>query len=299
MKFTNKFKFPSPVVKALTADNYSRGESHRSVTQLIDSPRVRVLRAEYPNLMVEDVSERVWSILGTAIHNIFEHCSEGTEHLPEERLFVKIDGWIISGAIDLQTSEANGSITVRDYKSTSVWSVVFGKKEWENQLNAYAWLIRKSKGITATKLEVITIVRDWDRRKGKAAKGNYPPAPIVVVPIKLWSIEEQDKYMQSRIELHSDAEFSRLVGERLPLCTELERWEKKSTYAVKKTKNKRALRVFDSMDEAEAYFAQKDYGEEHSIEFRRGEVVRCREDFCKVAAVCDQYQGEVWSAKGC
>ena len=44
MKVTNKFNLPQPVVTALTQDNYDSGGSHRSITQLIDSPRVSILR---------------------------------------------------------------------------------------------------------------------------------------------------------------------------------------------------------------------------------------------------------------
>lgn len=39
MKLTNRFGLPDPVVRALTRNEYSKGHSNRSITQLIDSPR--------------------------------------------------------------------------------------------------------------------------------------------------------------------------------------------------------------------------------------------------------------------
>ena len=83
MQLTNKHNLPKPVVDALTKDNYSRGSSNRSITQLIDSPRIRILRAEHDAEMTEDASEKVWSVLGTAVHNMFEDAVSDKEHISE------------------------------------------------------------------------------------------------------------------------------------------------------------------------------------------------------------------------
>ena len=64
-------------------------------------------------------------------------------HVVEERLFAEVDDWVISGAIDLQRSESDGTITILDYKCTSVGSVIFGKIEWVKQLNFYGWLAER------------------------------------------------------------------------------------------------------------------------------------------------------------
>ena len=57
-------------------------------------------------------------MLGTAVHKVFEDYS-GDDVISEERLFVDVDGWTISGAIDLQDDEGPS-----DYKCTSVWAVI-------------------------------------------------------------------------------------------------------------------------------------------------------------------------------
>ena len=59
MKLTNKYGLPQPVVTALTRSEYSRGESNRSITQLIDAPRVRILKQEHQEELTEDVSEKL------------------------------------------------------------------------------------------------------------------------------------------------------------------------------------------------------------------------------------------------
>ena len=60
----------------------------------------------------------------------------------------------------------------------------------------------------------------------------------------------------------------------------------------KKRGNKRALRVFDSMAEAETFAGE---AAEREIEERRGKRVRCEDNWCRVAQWCEQYENEAWS----
>lgn len=298
MKFTNKFNLPEPVVRAMTFDDYSRGASNRSITQLIDSPRIRILRAEHDDTITEDVSDRAWSVLGRAVHKIFEDNTDPDTEQAEERMFLEVDGWVISGAIDLQVQHdqfAIENMTMVDYKCTSVWSVIYGKQEWVNQLNAYAWLARHANGTKVDRLQIVTVLRDWNRNEA-ARRDDYPQCPITIVPIDCWSDEDQDAYMAERIRIHSEAEFARLTGDPIPLCTDHERWMKPTKYAVKKDGRKTAVRVLNSMEEAEDYIKQKNLDSKHSVELRPGEPTRCVGDYCNVAHICDQFQSEVWGA---
>ena len=118
----------------------------------------------------------------------------------------------------------------------------------------------------------------------------YPSAPITIIPIELWSDEKQDQYIAGRVKLHQDAEYERLTGGSLPLCSDLERWARPSTWAVKKKANKRAMRVFNSEQEAEEYFKEKNLDKKHSIEERIGKNIRCEADYCGVARWCDQFE---------
>ena len=288
MKTTNKFKLPEVVVSALTKDTYSRGDSNISVTTLIDSPRVGILKRKHDDEIEIDVVDYLWSRFGTAMHNVFEDATEEADHLSEERLFVDYMGWKISGAIDLQTFSGKDLI-VSDYKVTSAWAVMNEKVEWHNQLNSYAWLVRQAKGLSVTKLQIIAILRDWQRRK--AGDGDYPISPIMVVNIPLWSEGEQDDYMHERVTLHQSAEFNYMSGGELPLCSDKERWAKPTTYAVMKKNRVRAIKIHQKLDVAELH--AEELGKDHYVETREGECTRCTGDWCRVSQWCDQYQGEI------
>ena len=285
MIITNHTGLPEPVFKALTRNDYSKGKSNRSVTQLIDSPRVRVLRKENDEKIEEDAADMLWSVLGTAVHKMFEE-HEADQHIVEERLYAEIDNWIISGAIDIQREEGDGSVTILDYKCTSAWSVIYGKSEWDKQLNFYAWLAEHDKGCTVGALKICAVLRDWQRKKAEV-DSSYPQAPIVIVDIPLWSRQVRDEYVRERVRIHQEAEFERLTGGDLPLCSDEERWKKDDQFAVKKIGTKRAIKLFDSMDDAFAYMK-----ENQEIETRKGRSIRCEDNYCKVAEFCDQYRRE-------
>ena len=293
MEISNNFGLPEFVVDALTFSTYSRGDAQISVTQLIDSPQVQMLQRELSNVVSQDVTDLIFLRFGTAMHKLFEQAVTDTGGIAEERMFFKHMDWNISGQIDLQEINIDGA-TLSDFKVTSAWSVVFGPKvEWVNQLNSYAWLVRHAKNVEVTKLQIIAILRDWNRRK--AGNNDYPDSPIQIVDIPLWNVEQQDQYMTDRIRLHQGAEAERLRGGPLPLCTDEERWMKPTTYAVKARTadgkpRKRALRVFDSILEAEEFLHTKDHT--HLIETRPGENTRCR-NWCLVSQHCAQYQHEL------
>lgn len=288
MKITNKTGLPLPIVESLSQDSYSRGESNRSITQLIDSPRVRILRMEHQDKLETDASEMVWAALGNAVHLMFEQAAKADNHISEQRLYLKHEsGWTISGAIDLQIVNADGSISICDYKCTSVWSVIFGKKEWETQLNGYAWLLRHAKGVPVRELKIVAVLRDWNWRDAQL-KPDYPQAPLIEVNIPLWLDDFQDEYFDGRIALHKEAERSRMFGEQIPHCSDDERWAKGPSFAVKKGANKKAVRVLASAREAEDYIKQKNE-KGLWVEERQGEATRCSRNYCGVADFCEQY----------
>lgn len=289
MKITNKHNLPEPIVKALSHDSYDKGNSNRSITQLIDAPRISILAKEHDDKIEKDVSEMLWSVFGNSVHSMFEKGADSVQDISEERLFVECEGWTISGAIDLQTVDYGG-IAISDYKCTSVWSVIFGKVEWEKQLNGYAWLVRHAKGKTVTRLQIVAVLRDWNWRDAKNRPSDYPQAPLVIVDVPLWTNEKQDEYFTGRVKLHQSAEYSNLTNGTLPDCSAEERWEKKPSYAVKNGTNKRAVRVLQSEEEAEKFIRQRGLSKKHWVEKREGESTRCEQNYCNVADYCDQFK---------
>ena len=283
---TNKHNLPQTLVNLAESRDYSRGNSHRSITQLIDAPQISVLRMINENRITEDVVDTFWANLGSALHHITEKGADD-KHLVEERLFVDVEDWTISGAIDVQRLEDDNSITIMDYKFTSVWAVRNPKLDWERQLNCYAYLVEANKKVKIKELQIICFLRDWNRNNAKRNM-NYPQQQIVVVPIKLWDFEERSKYVADRVRTHQEALQDYMNGKDMAECTFEEMWKREDTYAVKKKKNKRALKVFEIETDAKEFAKEK--GEEYEVEFREGVAVRCEDNYCKVNQWCPQYQ---------
>ena len=287
MKITNKCGLPDTIVNALNKPTYTKGGAHMSATELLSPPRMVQLRIASADAIEMDAADMVWALFGTAIHGVLEH-GQGDDHIVEQRLNTVIDGWEISGAIDLQTVKEN-SIGISDYKTTGVWAVMNEKKEWEYQLNIYAWLVERVKQSPVDSLEIVAIIRDWKRWESEVKK-DYPDAPIKTIPITLWPYEQREKFVQQRIHAHADAMFSYQTGGDLPLCTAEEMWEKPTVWAVKKPGAARAKSLHYT--EAEAIKAA---GDDLEIELRQGERTRCA-NYCQVRDFCDQWKS--FNSKG-
>jgi hypothetical protein len=284
MKLTNKFNLPKAFVNAVSKPTYNKGVAHMSVTQLINSPKIVALSKKYDDEMEQDVNDLLWALMGTAIHEILDRHKD--EHdISEERLHTEIDGWKLSGAIDLQCPTPDG-ITVKDYKTTSVWAVMNEKIEWEYQLNLYAYLVEKVKNIPVTGLSIIAFLKDW-REDDVGKKDNYPQARVIEIPIVLWSFQEREEFIKARISAHSECDFALETNGSLPDCTKEEMWEKPAVWAVKKTGNKRAHSLYDTPEKAMSAVAE--LGDAYDIDHRPGERTRC-ESYCAVNQWCKQYQ---------
>jgi hypothetical protein len=284
MKLTNKFNIPQTFINVLDRPTYSKGKAHLSVTQLLNSPKIVALTKKFEEDIEQDASDMVWSIFGSAVHNVLEH-GRDDNHIVEERIHKEYEGWNISGAIDLQVVNKAG-IDVKDYKTTTIWAVMNEKVEWEIQLNIYAGLVEDVKNIPVTSVGIVAIIRDWNRRESTTREG-YPEAPIKELPIRLWSKEERDAFISNRIALHSACEFALETDGELPDCTPEEMWEKPTVWAVRKIGNKRAHSLYET--EQLAIEALKDLGDKYEMEVRKGERTRCT-NFCPVNTWCTQYQ---------
>lgn len=285
MKLTNRHGLPQTIINVLQRPQYSKGAAHISATELISSPRIVQLRRAHWDDIEEDASDMVWSLFGSALHNVLQH-GKDENHIVEQRLFATIDGWTLSGAIDLQEVNPDG-IVISDYKCTSVWSVMNDKMEWQRQLNIYAYLVESVKKVPVTALQIVAVLRDWSAREAETRE-DYPRAPIVVVPVPLWPMEVREAFIRKRINAHSEALFAADTNGALPHCTPEDCWEKPTTWAVKKKGNKRATLALKS--EADAQRQVDQLGEAYVIEKREGERTRC-ERFCSVSPWCEQYQG--------
>lgn len=281
MKLTNNFNLPDTIVNVIRRPQYDKGDSQISATEILSSPRIVQLKRKHWDQLTEDCADMVWSLFGSAVHNVLQH-GKDDHHIVEERVFIEFEGWKISGAIDLQEVYEDGTV-ISDYKVTSAWTVMNEKSDWHNQLNLYAWLLRM-KGKTVKALQIVAIVRDWNRRDAKMREG-YPSAPVTVISIPLWTFEDQTAYIKKRLTLHNDAFFASHINEGMPLCTPEDMWEKPTVFAIMKEGGKRAKSVHSTREEADENLPAKGY----FVEVREGSRTRC-ESFCQVAEYCDQFK---------
>ena len=296
MKITNKSNLPKVIERAVINDPYDSSGSNISTTRLIAPPRIRVLEMRNWDLIEDDVSNRIFSLLGQSVHHILER-SKLKVDLAERRLFYKDDkitnGWTLSGQFDLLSRQ--GDLT--DFKVTSAWAALDaltnGKDEWENQLNVLEFLCRKNqktltrykKEVKVKSLNIMAILRDWSKLKVMQSD-NYPRKQVVMIPIRRWSEEEQENYVQARIKLHQDAEKS----DQLPLCTAKERWRKEDSYALMLDNRKTAKRVLPTREEMDKYMKENKYveGQGCRVVFRAGEDIRCQH-YCSVNQFCSHF----------
>ena len=296
MKITNKSNLPKVIERAVINDPYDSSGSNISTTRLIAPPRIRVLEMRNRDLIEDDVSNRIFSLLGQSVHHILER-SKLKVDLAERRLFYKDDkitnGWTLSGQFDLLSRQ--GDLT--DFKVTSAWAALDaltnGKDEWDNQHNVLDFLCRKNqktltrykKEVKVKSLNIMAILRDRSNLKVMQSD-NYPRKQVVMIPIRRWSEEEQENYVQARIKLHQDAEKSA----QLPLCTAKERWRKEDSYALMLDNRKTAKRVLPTREEMDKYMKENKYveGQGCKVVFRAGEDVRCQH-YCSVNQFCSHF----------
>ena len=287
MKITNVHGVPDQFIRVAKNNKYSRGEADISVTTLIDSPRINLLNKINAHEITKDVTDMTFSMMGTAVHKMLEETEEKPNEVYEERLFQDVYDWTLSGAIDVQRYEANGSISIMDYKVCTAWAVMNDKPEWENQLNCYAWLVAKCKQRPVESLQIVAIIRDFNRRKSQR-ESDYPDANIQVIDIPIWDFDEQSKYVAERVLLHKNAQTDFIND--LPLCSDEERWAKPAKWAVMKKGRKSAVKLFDDPKRAELFISDQKSATALYVEERPSELTRCCGNYCGVAQFCSQFR---------
>lgn len=273
MRITNKQGLPEPLVRAVSYSDRKRGDAEFTVTELVQPPRIGALTRQHYDEIEEDAADRLWLLMGSAGHEVLRRSSNGG--IVEERCEVDVDGCKVSGQMDYIASQKS----LTDYKFTSIYAVKEGvKPEWEQQLNSYRWLV-KQYGIDIEKLEIIAIFRDWSKPESQRNR-DYPQSQVLVMPVRIWLLDEAEAWIKDRIRLH------RAARETLPLCTPDEMWEKPGCWAVKKKGNTRATKLHQTQLDAQVHASQyKDL----EVEERPAQRPRC-ESYCAVSEFCSQFK---------
>jgi len=275
---TNEAGLPDAIVEAVLNDSYSPGEkSDISVTQLISPPQIRMLKKQHNGEIVEDVSDRIYALIGQAVHTILERAEQSA--VVEKRLYAKFLGWTVSGQFD-RLHVRDG--VLQDYKIASIWEYIYGLKDDRiKQLNILAELCERN-GYAINKLEIVMIFRDWKKSEAKYKSADeYPKHQVAIIDVPLMSKHDRDFLITGLVRDHQVAEQGLIRP-----CTKDERWAKDDSYAVMKRGRKSAMRVLPTEEDAKAWM-EENGGD--SIEFRKGVSTRC-EDYCDVAPFCQQYK---------
>ena len=281
MIITNNLKLPAPFVNMAQRDYIYEPNEYR-VTSLLKGVREIILERRHDAEIERDVSDMVWMLFGTAVHGVLEKHEEGGNELKEQRIKIPFGDYVLSGQFDLYNDTTK---TVTDYKTASVWKIIFGDfEDWRRQLLIYCYMLRKI-GFDAQGGEIVAFLKDHSKRDAKI-KPDYPQFPVKKVSFAFSDDDfiECEQWLSDRFALIARAE--KLPDDELPLCTPEERFNSGDKYAVMKKGRKTALRVMDSLEEAERW--KSEHGGDE-IQKRPGEDKKCL-DYCSACQFCSHYK---------
>ena len=282
MNLTNNLSLPQPFVDALTRD-YEYKDRRYSVTSMLKGPREIILTRRHFNEMSEDVADSIWLLFGTAVHKILEDAKEADDELKETKIYYEFEnGYTLSGQQDLY-SESQKRIT--DYKTGSVWKVIFDDwSDYRKQCLYYALLFRKI-GFECDNAEIVMILKDWSKTKSKIEQ-NYPKYPVFIKHFDFTEDEFKEAEMEILLKFNELGRLQDVADENLPVCSKEERWAADDKYALMKKGAKKALKLCFSQEEAQELLAN---GKGDYIEFRPGEDKKCME-YCSCNKFCSYWK---------
>jgi hypothetical protein len=278
---------PEALVKAVSLQKHNE-PGQLSATTLLNGVKQIHLRDRHWSELEEDVADHVYALFGTAVHEVLN--DEGVDEFAEEFISSEMDGIVVTGRIDNYNMR---SCILSDYKTASVWKIKFGNfEDWRLQGLIYAWLLNRN-GFDVQTCRFVAFIKDHSKRDAKR-DSSYPQKPTCVYdfPVTEKGLEEIETYIKAKI-----ADYKKTLetaDDNIPPCSAEERWEKPTKYAVKKEGRKTAVRVMDSIEEAERLAA--DLGKNHSVEIRLGESTRCME-YCSCNIFCNFYRDTVVAAE--
>ena len=284
MKITNKLGLPDMLVRAVQKE-YTYREKRYSITSLLDPDRVLMLKRRYNDEIEQDISECIWMLFGTVTHYALETGIEvkENEYVEEHLEHTFNNGYILSGIVDHVYDY------IDDYKTTSVWTVIYGSnnEHWKKQLQMGAYLHYKKHGKWIDKGRIIAILKDWNKREAQN-NFDYPDLPVRVIDFDLGTPEEIEEWILNRFKQIEKLE--QMKDSELPLCTMEERFNKGDKYAVKKKANKKATKVHDTLEEARKHLVNLEmkYPGIYEIEERKGEDTKCL-SYCSCNKQCPYY----------
>ena len=259
-------------------DGYSFAQNPTSV---YDAFQI-LMTLEGKRLSISKINNRCYytSPIRTRYVSATRHC----KHKPIYKEISQESVWCPTTKYNSFVTRQGRQITIT---GNSVFSAKMGvKSEWEKQLNLYAWALRKS-GFEVNEAFINAILRDW-RKNEKFKYDDYPEIPFKRIKVNLWTLEEQEKYVQERVNLYRL--HMGLPIEEVPICSPAERWQKKDVYAIQKKSVKKATKLCATEKEANDWIENHKKPKENLYVVKRpGSDLKCLE-YCTVAPFCTYYK---------
>lgn len=354
-KLTNREGLSPAIERACGRDWYSGTGENRdfSVTQLLNPVKIVHLTRRHKDEIIEDVADRLYMLMGSAMHAILERSTEHeAEHIIMERMrgffnfmyenpglnrdravsvmldmlegdegqqpldqlfqnltqdrfivekrfkYVSKGGYVITGGIDLYDRETR---ILHDYKLTSVFTWIFKNQpgsrfvEFNEQLNMYR-LFMERMGYSVDKLMINLVFRDWSKKKAQFDR-TYPDCRAKTAQLEMLGLDVVESMIENKIA--NITQYDNVPDDQIPECTQLQRWQRRETYAIMCGTNKNATKVFygwkDANDHIEGIVASAiakkptanpdTIRAEYRIEKRESVPLRCLE-YCSVRQFC-------------
>jgi len=273
---TNKYNLPEPIPTIIAEGGHEPVPNRYSVTDLLGPPLIRTLKHEHYADLGSDCSDYLWMLLGTSLDNLL------TSNLPKSQAQIKmeheVEGCTVVGVADVIRDDV-----IEDWKVTSVYTLSNQERiqEWAHQLNFYAWLRDMNQCLPTRYIKIHAYLRDWVATKAQFDP-KYPRCQLHTLNLTPMLLDPAGREQLVLERLADHVESPRRE------CTPAEKWEKPTTYAVKKKGQKKALRVLDTEEEAQKWLVAKDTNGLF-IETRPGACMRCS-SYCAVSSHCPYYE---------
>lgn len=280
MQITNELNLPQALVDACDVNPHN-AEGTISATTLKSGVREILLTKRHWEEMTDDVSDRIWTLFGTAVHALLE--KEAPDTFVEERFEKQIGKYKVTGRLDCYDMKQK---IIFDYKTATTWKYKFADySDWKFQGLVYAWLL-KQQGLEVNECRFVMMFKDFSKTKAKTESG-YPQKPVYVYKFDVTpsDLEMIEKKIVAKVQELEACE--NLPDDKLPVCSDEERWAKPSKFAVMKTGRKTAVKLCDDKETAEKYIEA--VGGDLYIEERKGTDGKC-DGYCSCCEFCSYWQ---------
>lgn len=292
MILTNHNDLPKNIYKEISRKLYDSPYAITSpdaafrTTSLINPPLPRTLWNRYRDSdeLVIDAKFYLTTLFGDAFHELC--CGEDTtEYQYEQKLSLELEhkGKRITlyGTLD-EIRVLEDTFILTDNKTCMMRNLGYDTSiQYIQQVNIYQYMWRATNKITENTiidLRLRYFIKDYTPSSAIHSKVQVS-GPIEIVPVALMHDSAIELLLKERLEDHLD------TPDRY--CTAEERNFGQIKYAVEREGRQRALRVLDSLQEANMWIMQNVKPADQSSVFvqKRTEDLKCKH-YCQVVSVC-------------